>query len=132
MNPTPTVFVRFTTGPLGAAPATTRASGAGARIVFEGVVRPTEHGRAIDGLEYEVYRRMAERVMHDLAATTLARHRLSSIDVEHSEGFVAAGAVSFRLTIDAPHRKEALAAADEFIDAMKREVPIWKRVKASP
>ncbi|MBL9148874.1 MAG: molybdenum cofactor biosynthesis protein MoaE [Phycisphaerae bacterium] len=128
----PTVSVRFTTGPLGAAPATPRAPGAGARVVFEGVVRPTENGRAIHGLEYDVYRRMAERVMHDLAVTTLARHRLSSIDVEHSEGFVAAGAVSFRLTIDAPHRKEALAGADEFIDVMKREVPIWKRVKSSP
>ena len=38
------------------------------------------------------------------------------------------GERSFRLQIAAPHRQEALAAMAEFIESMKRDVPIWKNV----
>ena len=37
------------------------------------------------------------------------------------------GQTSFRLQVSAPHRQPALAAMAHFIDAMKRDVPIWKR-----
>jgi molybdopterin synthase catalytic subunit len=46
--------------------------------------------------------------------------------VEHSRGRVAAGECSFRLRVAASHRPEALRAVEEFIDRMKRDVPIWK------
>jgi molybdopterin synthase catalytic subunit len=36
------------------------------------------------------------------------------------------GQRSFRLTVHARHRAESLAAVGEFIDRMKRDVPIWK------
>ena len=35
-------------------------SGCGAKIVFDGIVRPSENGEAIEGLEYQAYRPMAE------------------------------------------------------------------------
>lgn len=100
--------------------------GAGAIVVFEGVVRPTENGRAITGLDYEVYEPMAQRVLEQIAADVAARFGLIGVRAEHSRGFVPAGACSFRLCIAAQHRAEALAAAAEFIDRMKRDAPIWK------
>jgi molybdopterin synthase catalytic subunit len=36
------------------------------------------------------------------------------------------GAASFRLLVRAAHRREALDAADAYIERMKRDVPIWK------
>jgi len=98
----------------------------GATVVFEGIVRTDEAGRAIRALSYEAYEPMATNSLTELARDILSKHALIAITVEHSRGEVAAGERSFRLTIDSAHRKEALAAMDEFIDRMKRDVPIWK------
>lgn len=102
--------------------------GAGAVLCFEGVIRPEEDGRRIDAIEYEVYRPMAERVLEDLAAQAKATHGLLAVWVWHSEGRVPVGACSFRLEVASAHRAEGLAAMGWFIDAMKRDAPIWKRV----
>ncbi|MSR34866.1 MAG: molybdenum cofactor biosynthesis protein MoaE [Phycisphaerales bacterium] len=98
----------------------------GATVVFEGVVRANEAGRLIRALSYEAYEPMATNSLTELARDILCKHALIAITVEHSRGEVAAGERSFRLAIDCAHRKEALAAMDEFIDRMKRDVPIWK------
>ena len=98
----------------------------GATVVFEGIVRANEQGRTIRALSYEAYEPMATNSLTQLANDILSKHALIAITVEHSRGEVAAGERSFRLTIDSAHRKEALAAMDEFIDRMKRDVPIWK------
>ena len=98
----------------------------GATLVFEGIVRANEQGRAIRALSYEAYEPMATNALTDLARDILYKHALIAITVEHSRGEVLAGERSFRLALDSPHRKEALAAMDEFIDRMKRDVPIWK------
>jgi len=98
----------------------------GATLVFEGIVRANEQGRAIRALSYEAYEPMATNALTELARDILRKHALIAITVEHSRGEVLAGERSFRLAIDSAHRKEALAAMDEFIDRMKRDVPIWK------
>ncbi|MEI6274068.1 MAG: molybdenum cofactor biosynthesis protein MoaE [Phycisphaerae bacterium] len=98
----------------------------GATVVFEGIVRANEQGRTIRALSYEAYEPMATNSLTQLANDILSKHTLIAITVEHSRGEVAAGERSFRLAIDSAHRKEALAAMDEFIDRMKRDVPIWK------
>lgn len=98
----------------------------GATLVFEGIVRANEQGRAIRALSYEAYEPMASDALTELARDILHKHALIAITVEHSRGEVLAGERSFRLAIHSAHRKEALAAMDEFIDRMKRDVPIWK------
>lgn len=102
------------------------APGAGAVFVFDGVVRPLEADAPIAALEYTAYRPMADQTLEAIARDTLDRFKLLRIDVEHSLGRVDAGRSSFRLAIHAAHRREALAAADWFIDRMKADVPIWK------
>ena len=94
--------------------------------MFEGIVRANEQGRAIRALSYEAYEPMATNSLTQLANDMLSKHTLIAITVEHSRGEVATGQRSFRLAIHSAHRKEALAAMDEFIDRMKRDVPIWK------
>ncbi len=100
--------------------------GAGATIIFNGIVRPLEGTDAIAALDYEVYSPMAQNVLESLATEMLKIHDLLAIHVWHSRGRVGVGQVSFRLHIAATHRKEAIAAMDQFIDRLKQDVPIWK------
>jgi molybdopterin synthase catalytic subunit len=118
------VSVSIVTGPLLPRPAMNTIDGAGALVVFEGIVRAREGDREIDALHYETYEPMAQRMLGAIGEDLLSRHALLRLAVEHSRGTV--GECSFRLTVASAHRKEALAAVDEFIDRMKREVPIWK------
>jgi molybdopterin synthase catalytic subunit len=103
-----------------------RVPGAGALLWFDGVVRPQENGRQLAALVYEDYQPMAHRELAKLAAQVAEHHGLMGIRVHHSRGRVPAGEVAFRLLIAAKHRQEALAAMEEFIDRMKRDVPVWK------
>lgn len=116
-------------GPLGQADRADRrdfTAEAGAVVCFEGVVRPTEDGRAIAGLTYQTYDPMAQRQLQRLADEASERFDLLGVAARHSRGFVPAGGCSFHLCVAAAHRKAALAAMDWFIDQMKRDAPIWK------
>src|SRR5215212_8093871 len=99
---------------------------AGAVLCFEGVVRPMEAGRRIVALDYEVYEPMATTLLRRLGEEVARHHGLIDLSVEHSRGRVRAGECSFRLRVASPHRPEALRAVEEFVDRMKRDVPIWK------
>lgn len=124
------IRVELIEGPLGAVTAPMAFEGAGAVVTFDGVVRGVEAGETIGGLEYEAYRPMADRQLELLAQRACAEHGLIACLVWHSVGLVGVGEVSFRLVVAGKHRKESLAAMDWFIDTMKRDVPIWKRVVA--
>ena len=120
------VGVRITDGPLSPAPAARPPNNAGAVLCFEGIVRPEEDGRPLAALDYEAYQPMAGTLLRRLAEEIAARHGLIALTVEHSRGRVAAGECSFRLTVASRHRPEALRAVEQFVDRMKRDVPIWK------
>jgi molybdopterin synthase catalytic subunit len=125
----PTCAVQLVTGPLPAA-APWDVAGAGAVICFDGVVRPQEGEATIAGLDYEAYEPMAQQELARLGQATITRFGLLGLLTEHSRGHVPAGACSFRLRIASRHRAEGLAAMAWFIDRLKQDVPIWKRVAA--
>jgi len=127
------IDVRIVDGPLEpATEAWPAAAGAGAVLTFEGIARPTEDGRPIVALDYEAYEPMASRMLSRLAEHAIGRTGVLAVSVEHSVGRVPVGARSFRLRIASEHRKEGLAATDEYIDALKRDVPLWKRAVFAP
>jgi len=130
MSADPAISVRIIDGPIARMhpPHATGAphAGIGATVVFHGLVRAEEDGQPIRALEYEVYEPMASRMLRELAADIAAAHGAGVIGVEHARGEIRVGECSFRLTVGAPHRAEALRAMEEFIDRMKRDVPIWK------
>lgn len=101
-------------------------SGAGAILVFEGVVRGREADRDIVALDYQAYEPMATNMLRQLAERICQESDLLAVDVTHSRGRVAVGECSFRLVVRSRHRKEGLRAMDWFIDQMKQDVPIWK------
>lgn len=102
--------------------------GVGSRVRFEGIVRGLENGERLAAIDYEVYEPMASRMLHSLAAEEAQRKGVRSIAVLHSRGRVCVGEVSFACEVRSAHRAEGLAALGAFIDRMKRDVPIWKRL----
>jgi molybdopterin synthase catalytic subunit len=98
----------------------------GARLTFEGLVRPDEDGRPILALDYQVYDPMATRQMESIARALLEELGLLSITILHSRGQVRPAQCSLRIDITARHRAEAITAMARFIDQLKRDVPIWK------
>jgi molybdopterin synthase catalytic subunit len=120
------VEVNIVDGPLGPLAPSREVPGAGAALCFEGIVRPFESGRAIVALDYEAYEPMAPNLLRRLGEEVARSHGLLDLCVEHSRGRVRAGECSFRLRVYSPHRPEALSAVGEFVDRMKRDVPIWK------
>lgn len=103
----------------------------GAALRFEGIVRRAEPGedgeRDLVALDYQTYDPMAERELCALARSVAGQHGLLSCIALHSRGRVNVGEASFILLVESPHRAEALAAMADFIDRLKRDVPIWKR-----
>ncbi|QDT17439.1 molybdopterin synthase catalytic subunit [Alienimonas californiensis] len=105
------------------------ATGCGAVLTFEGVVRPSEPDgeavRPLAALRYEAYEPMTTRELDRLRAACAAEFG-ATLAVEHSVGVVPVGACSFRLRVATPHRAAALACCGAFVDRMKRDVPLWK------
>lgn len=107
----------------------------GASLRFEGIVRRAEsspshqqHLRDLAAIEYQTYDPMAQRELAGLAHEVAVRRGLEAIVVLHSRGRVAPGECSFVLEVRSAHRAESLAAMTEFIDRLKRDVPIWKHL----
>lgn len=120
------VHVAIVAGPLAHAPPEPTFEGAGAVLRFDGIVRPQEAGSAIDALTYAVYEPMATRVLGALARRVVEQYALRGLIAEHSRGRVPRGACAFRLWVAATHRREGLLAMADFIEQLKRDVPIWK------
>lgn len=120
------VAIKIVDGPLPSPADAWSFPGAGATFCFDGIVRPNEDGRPIVALDYEAYEPMASRMLEKIARELLEKHGLLAIHVEHSRGRVRNGEISYRLRIASKHRKEGIAALDEFTDRLKKDVPIWK------
>lgn len=98
----------------------------GALVTFRGVIRDHDAGHAVTRLEYSAHpdaetflRATCERVGGDLVVAAV--HRVGALEV---------GDVALVAAVAAPHRAEAFATCSALIDAIKAEVPIWKRQHA--
>jgi molybdopterin synthase catalytic subunit len=117
----------------GPVPSASRAHepGAGGVLVFEGFVRDIEPrdgdpSARIEALNYHAYEPMAQNQVIRIGDELIVKHGLLGLSVIHSRGRVRVGECSIRVVISSRHRKEALAAMDQFIDLLKKDVPIWK------
>jgi molybdopterin synthase catalytic subunit len=100
---------------------------AGAAVDFRGIVRGSEDGREIEGIDYEAHREMAEHQLKQIAGQAVIEFRLRSLIIRHRIGFVAVGEPSLFMRVCSPHRAEAFQASRWIVDELKTKVPIWKR-----
>lgn len=99
----------------------------GAALLFWGVVREENEGRAVSSLEYSAYAPMAEREMLRIAAEARERFGTGAILVEHRVGALEVGEASVAIVVAAPHRAEVYEASRYLVEELKRRVPVWKR-----
>jgi molybdopterin synthase catalytic subunit len=99
----------------------------GAALLFVGVVRNHNEGRAVGHLSYDAYEEMAARVLEEIAGEAEARWETGRIAVVHRIGRLEIGEASVAIAVAAPHRGEAYAASRYIIEELKKRVPIWKR-----
>lgn len=119
------IEVSFTQAPI-VRPATAFSDTAGAVAEFWGVVRAEEKDRRIGGLIYEIYEPMAEKTIRRILEELHAEHPCLAARVIHRSGPVPAGEASIHVRVSARHRAAAFRVLEEFMNRMKREVPIWK------
>jgi molybdopterin synthase catalytic subunit len=124
------IHIEITREVLRARGAVSEAGGIGAVVEFAGVVRGEEDGAAIAALDYEAYEKMAQSEMERIARELAGQFPCESIEVIHRMGRVPVGEASIVVRIEAKHRAEAFGMLGEFMDRMKRDVPIWKRVSS--
>jgi molybdopterin synthase catalytic subunit len=109
------------------APAPADRAASGAVVEFTGIVRDWENERRIAALEYEAYETMALSEMRRLLLELSRDHPAHAALVIHRIGVIPAGEAAIYARIEAAHRQEAFGLMTAFLDALKKDVPIWKR-----
>jgi molybdopterin synthase catalytic subunit len=99
----------------------------GAALLFWGVVRQENDGRAVSQLEYSAYAPMAEKEMLRIADEARERFGTGTIHVVHRVGRLEIGEGSVAIAVASPHRAEAYEASRYVIEQLKQRVPVWKR-----
>ena len=99
----------------------------GAVLLFWGIVRNQNEGRAVTGLEYEAYAEMAEHKLGEIIHEARSRWAVGEISAVHRIGTLAIGEASVGIAVASPHRAEAYEASRYIIEELKQRVPIWKR-----
>lgn len=102
------------------------ASGAGSFVEFRGVVRGLEDGVPIAALRYEVYPEMAERVIHNIVEDQAGPNPCLRVIVIHRHGTIPVGETAIYMRVDSAHRGEGFRMLEEFMNRLKKDVPIWK------
>lgn len=98
----------------------------GAIASFVGVVRDHHAGRRVLGLEYSAYGPMAEA--RCAAIVTEAEQRWPvRVALAHRVGALMVGDAAVIVVAASAHRAPAFESCRWVIEAVKAEVPIWKR-----
>jgi molybdopterin synthase catalytic subunit len=100
--------------------------GAGAVVVFRGVVRDHDHDRTVVSLEYQGHP-SAEQVLQDVVAEFAQDPAVLAIAVSHRVGVLGVGDVALVAAVATAHRREAFEICGRVVDEVKHRLPIWKR-----
>jgi len=98
----------------------------GGLVTFTGTVRDATRGKRVLRLEYEAYLDMAEKKLAEIGAAAAAAHG-AEVAIVHRVGVLLPGDAAVVIACAAPHRTAAFRACEACIEALKKEVPIWKR-----
>jgi molybdopterin synthase catalytic subunit len=100
--------------------------GAGAHVVFCGVVRDLDHARRVVALDYEAHP-TAEQVLRDVAEEFGRLPGVLALAVSHRIGHLEVGDVALVAAVSAAHRREAFDLCARLVDEVKHRLPVWKR-----
>jgi len=100
----------------------------GAVLTFSGTVRNTHHRHRVRMLSYEAYEPMAQLELERVATECKRRWPdIRKVQVVHRFGRMEVTESSVYITVSAPHRGDAFSGLRYVIDAIKKDVPLWKK-----
>lgn len=98
----------------------------GAHSIFLGQVRADEKdGKSVASIEYTCYQEMALEKMHEIRERIFATYDLTCMHVYHSLGNILVGEICLFVFTSSKHRKMAMEACNELVEAIKFELPVW-------
>lgn len=98
----------------------------GAHSIFLGQVRSdNKEGCVVTAIEYTAYTEMALEKMAEIREALFAKYTLTCMHVHHSLGRVAVGEICLFVFVSSQHRKAAIDACEELVEAIKFQLPIW-------
>jgi adenylyltransferase/sulfurtransferase len=100
---------------------------AGGLVIFEGLVRDHNEGRAVSALEYEIYTAMARKEAARIFAEAHEKFDVIALRGAHRSGFLNIGEMAVWVGASARHRAEAFQACRFLIDEIKSRLPVWKK-----
>lgn len=104
-----------------------RSNSCGAVCFFLGTVRDIHQGREVACLDYEAYGEMALKKLNEIEASVRERWPDTECRIAHRVGHLELGEISVAIAAASPHRGEAFEACRYGIEAIKKDVPIWKK-----
>lgn len=99
----------------------------GAVVTFSGVVRDHDDGRGVRALEYSGHPGAGEVITRVAAQVAAAHPTVQALAVSHRIGALAIGDSALACAVAATHRGDAFVACAALVDAVKLQLPIWKR-----
>ncbi len=102
---------------------------AGAVVTFAGTTRNEPNGREVVSLTYQAYDGMARSKLVEVARRAIERFEIQKVAVLHRVDTLPVGGISVGIAVSAAHRPAAFEACRFLIDAIKKDVPIWKKEK---
>ena len=99
----------------------------GAVVLFSGTTRRETGGRITQTLHYEAYGDMALSELQRIRTEAMSKFELQACAIVHRIGEVPLGETSIVVALSSPHRISAFEAAAWIMDAVKKDVPIWKQ-----
>lgn len=99
----------------------------GARVLFSGEIRATNHGAEVVRLEYTAHKTLAEKHMQQVLSDAAQEFPLIGAVCIHRLGMLEVSESAVAVLTCGRHRSETYAANRYIIDRVKAETPIWKR-----
>ncbi|MDP7037692.1 MAG: molybdenum cofactor biosynthesis protein MoaE, partial [Myxococcota bacterium] len=103
-----------------------RDSNNGAAVFFLGSVRRHAQGKTVTKLSYEAYEPMASQEL-DRIAHACGKSEEAKVYIAHRSGTLKIGDIAVIIAAAAPHRDAAFKACRNALEALKKDVPIWKK-----
>ena len=98
----------------------------GAHSIFLGQIRADKiENSKVKAIDYYAYEDMALQVAHQVREDIFEKYPLTCMHIYHSLGQVKTGEICFFVFTSSAHRKAAIAACQETVDRIRKEVPIW-------
>ena len=100
--------------------------GAGAVVIFHGVIRNHDHDRPVHALEY-LGHPSAQDVLAEVVRQFAAEASVFAVAAAHRVGSLEIGDAALVAAVSTAHRADAFAICGRLVDEIKTRLPVWKR-----